>query len=245
MTLNFLLQVTLTTATDTVAKTATNVASTLPTTPVNPPTEETLSAIDLLIKGGPVMIPIAFLFVLTVYFFIERMIVIAKSGKSPGNFLPSLKDIISGGNMDAARALCMSTQSPGAKMIAKGITRMGKPIKEIEQSMENVGKLELYRLEKNMGILSIIGRIAPMLGFIGTIIGVINIFYRIAIANTVEIDVISEGLYQKMLTSATGLFVGIFAFTCHYIIQSMVEKRAQYMEAESMEFLDILQSPSK
>lgn len=240
--LNVLLQVTLTAGADTLQKTA--ASGQVPTTPPLPPVDP-LSLLDLLMKGGVVMIPIGILFVMALYFFFERLLVVGRAGKSPGNFIFSLKDFISGGNMDAAKALCMSAGSPAAKMILKGIGKLGKPIKEIEQSMENAGRLELYRLERNLGVLGIVGRIAPMLGFIGTIVGVINIFYKIALANTVEIDVISEGLYQKMITSAAGLAVGIFAFACHYIIQAMVDRKAQQMEAESMEFLEIIQSPGK
>lgn len=240
--LNMLLQVTLTSGADSLQKTA---ASTpLPVDTPMPPADP-LSLLDLLMKGGVVMIPIGILFVLAVYFFLERLIVVGRSGRSPGNFIHSLKDFITGGNMDAAKALCMSAGSPASKMILKGLGKLGKPIKEIEQSMENTGKLEVYRLEKNLGVLGIVGRIAPMLGFIGTIVGVINIFYKIALAKTVEIDVISEGLYQKMITSAAGLAVGIFAFACHYIIQAMVDRKTQMMEAESVEFLDIIQSPGK
>ncbi|MCC7301277.1 MAG: MotA/TolQ/ExbB proton channel family protein [Bacteroidia bacterium] len=240
--LNVILQLTMTAGADTVKNAVVNT----PITPgLTPPPPEPLTLLELLWKGGPVMIPIGILFVMALYFFIERLIVVSRASKSPSNFIPSLKDFISGGNMDAAKALCMSTSSPASKMILKGIGKLGKPIKEIEQSMENSGKLELFRLERNLGVLGIIGRIAPMLGFIGTIVGVINIFYKIALANTVEIDVISEGLYQKMITSAGGLTVGIFAFACHYIIQSMVDRKAQAMEAESMEFLDIIQSPGR
>ncbi len=242
MILNILLQVVTVPVTDSTGATAANTG--LP--PVLPaPTEDSLSLWELLMKGGYVMIPIALLFIIALYIFFERLIVISKAGKGPANFLPSLKDFIGNGNLDAARALCLSSTAPVAKMIAKGLGRLGKPIKEIEQSMENAGKLELYRLERGLGVLSIVGRIAPMLGFIGTIIGVINIFYMISLANTVEIDVISGGLYQKMITSAAGLAVGIFAFACHHILQGMVERRAQRMEADSMEFLDIIQTPSR
>jgi biopolymer transport protein ExbB len=241
MLLSFLLQVTLTGAADTANK-----AASMVNTPVIPgPTQDTLSLWDLLIKGGVVMIPIGILFVIALYIFIERIMVISKARKTPANFMFSIKDFIKSGNTEAAKALCRSSSSPNAKLIERGVSRLGKPMEEIEKSMEDAGKFEVYRLEKNLGLLSIIGRIAPMLGFIGTIIGVINIFYKIALANTVEIDVISEGLYQKMITSAAGLLVGIFSFACHHIVQSMVEARIQAMEADGLNFIEIISEPGK
>ena len=125
------------------------------------------------------------------------------------------------------------------------MSRLGKPIKEIEEAMQGVAQQELYKLEKNIPILSIVGRVAPMIGFIGTIIGVIYIFYEISLSKTVEIDVISKGLYQKMVSSGSGLFVGILAFVFYYILQMMVDKRVHAIEKTSMDFMDILQEPNK
>ena len=130
-------------------------------------------------------------------------------------------------------------------MIEKGVSRIGKPIKEIEEAMESVGKLELNRLEKNLSILSLIGRIAPIFGFIGTIGGVIKIFYDISLTDNISIGVISTGLYQKMITSASGLVVGLLAFIGYYILNALLDKTINKMETASVEFMDLLQEPTK
>ncbi len=226
------------------ASTAVNaVTSAMPV--LNQPKEASLTLFELLMKGGYVMIPIGILMLLAVYFFIERLLTISRTGKTDSNFINNIKDMLSSGNIDAAKTLCKHTKGPQAMIIDKGMHRLGKPIKEIEEAMQGVAQQELYRMEKNLSILTIVGRVAPMMGFIGTIIGVINIFYKISLSKTVEIDVISEGLYQKMVSSAAGLTIGIFAFVCYYIIQIMVDKRVNAIEKTSMEFLDILQEPNK
>jgi biopolymer transport protein ExbB len=209
------------------------------------PKETTLSMFELLLKGGYVMIPIGILMLMAIYIFIERLLTLSRTGKADDNFIHNIKDMLSSGNIDAAKTLCKHTKGPQALMVDKGMHRLGKPIKEIEEAMQGVAQQELFRIEKNLSILSIVGRVAPMMGFIGTIIGVINIFYKISLSKTVEIDVISEGLYQKMVSSAAGLSIGIFAFACYYIIQIMVDKRVNAMEKTSIEFLDILQEPNK
>lgn len=241
---HLLLQVNLTSATttDTAHKAATGVA-TLATGEA--PATASLSLLDLMFKGGVVMIPILLLFIIAVYVFIERLLTITRSGKTDSNFIHNIKDLVLNGNIDAAKAFCKSANLPQARMIEKGISRLGKPVKDIEMAMQDAGKLEIYRLEKNLSVLSIIGRIAPMLGFIGTIIGVINIFYKISLSKVVEIDVISEGLYQKMITSASGLGLGIFAFVCYNILTLMVDRIINRMEASSIEFMDILHQPGK
>jgi biopolymer transport protein ExbB len=218
---------------------------TMPTVTPEVNKEATLSLFDLLLKGGYVMIPIAILMLIAIYYFFERLITISRSGKTERNFMNNIRDFIKSGNIDAAKAFCRSSHSPQARVIEKGISRLGKPIKEIEEAMEDVGKQELYKLERNLGVLSIVGRIAPMLGFIGTIIGVINLFYKISLVNQVHIDVISEGLYQKMITSASGLAIGVFAFICYHVLSMMVDKIVHQMEKASMEFVDLLNEPAK
>ncbi|MEW6470382.1 MAG: MotA/TolQ/ExbB proton channel family protein [Bacteroidota bacterium] len=208
-------------------------------------TEVSITLGQLLVKGGYVMIPIGILMLLAIYVFIERMIIVSRTGKGDRSFMDNIRDMIASGNIDSAKALCRNTRGPQARMVEKGISRLGKPIKEIEEAMEDVGKLELYRLEKNLGILSIVGRVAPMLGFIGTIVGVINIFYKISLTNSVDIAVISDGLYQKMITSAAGLAVGIFAFICYHIIHIMIDKIVNRMETSSVQFIDLLYQPGK
>lgn len=191
------------------------------------------------------MIPIGILLLLAVYIFFERLLTISRTGKTDSNFIHNLKDMLKSGNIEAAKTLCKHTKGPQAMMIDKGLHRIGKPIKEIEEAMQGVAQLELYRIEKNLSILTIVGRVAPMIGFIGTIIGVITIFYEISLSKTVEIDVISKGLYQKMVSSGAGLSVGILAFIFYYLLQIMVDKRVHVMERTSMEFMDILHEPNK
>lgn len=213
--------------------------------PVEQPKQASLSLLDLIMKGGFIMIPMGILSILTIYFFFERFLVLNKSGKMDKNFMNNIKDYIHNGNMDAAKALCKNTSAPAARMVEKGISRIGKPIKEIEEAMESVGKLEINRMEKNLSILSLIGRIAPIFGFIGTIAGVIKIFYDISLTDNISIGVISTGLYQKMITSASGLVVGLLAFVGYYILNAMLDKTINKMETASVEFIDLLQGPGK
>ncbi|MCW3070901.1 MAG: Biopolymer transporter ExbB [Bacteroidetes bacterium] len=210
-----------------------------------PVKQDSLSLLDLIMKGGFVMIPMGILSVITIYFFFERLMTISKASKMDVNFMNHIKDYIHNGNLDAAKALCKNTTAPAARMIEKGISRIGKPIKEIEESMEAVGKLEINRLEKNLSVLSLIGRIAPIFGFIGTIAGVIKIFYDISLTDNISIGVISSGLYQKMITSASGLLIGLIAFIGYYILNAMLDKTINKMETASVQFLDILHGPGK
>ncbi|HEY4800398.1 MAG TPA: MotA/TolQ/ExbB proton channel family protein [Bacteroidia bacterium] len=228
---------------DSASKAANAVANSMPVAPA--PTRDSLTLFDLLLKGGPMMIPIGILLLLAVYIFFERFLTLTRTPKADSNFIHNIKDMLSSGNIDAAKTLCKHTKGPQAMMVEKGLQRLGKPIKEIEEAMQGVAQQELYRMEKNNSILSIVGRVAPMIGFIGTIIGVIYIFYEISLSKTVEIDVISKGLYQKMVSSGSGLTVGIVAFVFYYILQIMVDKRVNAMEKTSIDFLDVLQEPNK
>jgi biopolymer transport protein ExbB len=221
------------------------VASTTQVPAAEVPKQASLSLLDLIMKGGFIMIPMAILSVITIYFFFERLMTISKASKLDSNFMNHIKDYVHNGNMDAAKALCRTTSSPAARMIEKGISRIGKPIKEIEESMEAVGKLEVNRLEKNLSVLSLIGRIAPIFGFIGTIAGVIKIFYDISLTDNISIGVISSGLYQKMITSATGLTIGLLAFIAYYILNAMLDKTINKMETASVQFIDLLHGPGK
>jgi biopolymer transport protein ExbB len=235
-----------TTAAAQVADTASQTAAQVTSMPVPaPPMQDSLSLLDLIMKGGYIMYPMALLSIITIYFFFERLMTISKASKMDSNFMNHIKDYIHNGNMDAAKALCKNTNAPAARMIEKGITRIGKPMKEIEESMESVGKLEINRLEKNLSVLSLIGRIAPIFGFIGTIAGVIKIFYDISLTDNISIGVISSGLYQKMITSATGLVIGLIAFIGYYILNAMLDKTINKMETASVEFIDLLHGPGK
>jgi biopolymer transport protein ExbB len=204
-----------------------------------------MSYLDLVIKGGWLMVPIALLSLVAVYIFFERYFAIKKASKVDNTFMDRIRDYIHEGKIEAAHNLCQATDKPNAHMIEKGLQRIGRPVKEIEESIEIVGKFEVYNLEKNLVILGVISGIAPMFGFIGTIAGVIKIFYNISLADNISIGIIAGGLYEKMVTSAAGLLVGIMAFIGYHWLNVMVEKVVHKMEYNAMNFIDILQEPIK
>lgn len=208
-------------------------------------THTQISLFDMVSKGGPIMIPLAILLVLAIYVMVERLIVVGKASKKTPTLLPSVKDMIHNGNIANARGLCKTVNTPEGNMIEQGISRIGQSMQEIRETMDKTGAVEIARLEKNLGMLNIIGRIAPMFGFIGTIIGVIKIFYDISLAKTVEIEVISGGLYQKMITSAGGLVVGVIAFVGYHWLNARIDKLTHRMEESQIQFLDMLNEPSK
>ncbi|MEE1885994.1 MotA/TolQ/ExbB proton channel family protein [Pedobacter flavus] len=209
------------------------------------PQGEDLHFIDLLFKGGWVMIPLGILAFLALVIFIERYITIRKASKDESNLMLQIKQYIKEGRLENAIALCRNNNSPLSRMLEKGLKRIGRPIKDIEGAIENVGKLEVSRLEKNTGILGIIAGIAPMLGFVGTIIGVITIFHEVSIKGAIEIGTISGGLYTKMITSATGLIIGIIAYVLYHVLNQMVEKIVLRMETDALDFIDLLEEPGK
>lgn len=204
-----------------------------------------LSLVELLTMGGWIMLPLLLLFLITIYVFIERYLAIQKSSRVDPNFMNIIRDHIYNGNVSAARSFAKNTANPVARIIDKGIQRIGKPIDAIEKSMENVGKLELYRLEKNLSILSLIAGIAPMFGFLGTIIGMFQLFYRLASTGEFTIQSMANGIYTKMITSAVGLIIGLLAYIAYSYLNTQVDKNANKMEAASSEFIDVLQEPTR
>lgn len=194
--------------------------------------------------GVGIIISLLILSCAAVYIFIERYLTISKALKSDNNFLNNIKMSLQSGNTQAAIALCRNTNSPMARVVEQGISRIGNPTEKIEKEMENVARVELYELEKNLGVLSLIARLSPMFGFVGTIMGVIKIFYDISLSDNLSIGVISGGLYQKMITSAAGLIVGIVSFVAYYILKIMVDRFVNRMERTSLEFLNFLQGPA-
>lgn len=200
---------------------------------------------ELLTMGGLIMIPLILLFLLTIFFFFERMMAIRRASNIDGNFMNIIRDHIVNGNVTAARSFAKNTNNPVARIIDKGIQRIGKPIDNIEKSMENVGKLELYNMEKNLSMLSLIAGIAPMFGFLGTIIGMFQLFYRLATTGEFTIQTMANGIYTKMITSAAGLIIGLLAYIGHSYLVTQVDKTANKMEGSSAEFLDILQEPTR
>jgi biopolymer transport protein ExbB len=204
-----------------------------------------ISIMDLLAKGGVLMIPLALLLVIAIFVFIERVLYIRKASKIEDNFMNIIRDNIITGNVSAARSMAKNTNNPVARMIDKGIQRIGKPIDSIEKSMENVGKLEMYKMERNLNILSLIAGIAPMFGFLGTIFGMFQLFFRLASTGEFTIQSMANGIYTKLITSAVGLIIGLMAYIAHNYLTTQIEKTANKMEASSAEFIDILQEPTR
>ena len=200
---------------------------------------------DVLVKGGIIMVPLAVLFIAAVFFFIERLIAIRKAARIEENFMSIIRDNIIIGNIAAARSFSKNNSHPVARMIDKGIQRIGKPIDAIEKSIENVGVLEMYKMEKNLSIISIIARIAPLFGFLGTIIGMLQLFKGIAASTEYTANTIADGIYIKMITSATGLIIGILAYIGHSYLAAQIYKVENKMEIASAEFIDILQEPTR
>ncbi|HQS04521.1 MAG TPA: MotA/TolQ/ExbB proton channel family protein, partial [Daejeonella sp.] len=196
-------------------------------------------------KGGWVMLPLALLAFMGLVIFVERYLTIRKASKDEMNLMLQVKQSIKSAKLDSALAICRNSNTPLGRMLEKGLLRIGRPIKDIEGAIENVGKLEVSKLEKNISILGIIAGIAPMLGFVGTIIGVITIFHEVSVKGIIEIGTISGGLYVKMITSATGLIIGIIAYVLYHILNIMVDRIILKMETDAIEFIDLLEEPGK
>jgi biopolymer transport protein ExbB len=207
--------------------------------------EQELRFGDLIVKGGWVMVPIGILAVLGLVIFFERYFTIRKASKNESHLMIQIRSSIMSGNLESAVAICRNSNTPLARMLQKGLLRIGRPIKDIEGAIENVGKLEVSKLERNIPILGIVAGIAPMFGFLGTIAGVIKIFYDISKTDNISMGVISGGLYVKMVTSAAGLFVGIVAYVGFHILTMMVDKVILNLETDAIEFIDLLEEPSK
>ncbi len=206
--------------------------------------EVTLSYWELAIKGGWVMIPIVILSVLAVYIFFERFFAIKKAAEVDANFMNRIRDYIHDGKVDNALTLCESYANPVARMIEKGIRRIGRPLNDISAAIENVGKLEVYKLERGLPALATVAGGAPMLGFLGTVMGMIKAFYDMSMAgNNIDVGLLSSGIYTALVTTVAGLIVGIIAYFAYNILTTRVEKVVNKLEANSTEFLDLLNEP--
>ncbi|MBK6700598.1 MAG: MotA/TolQ/ExbB proton channel family protein [Saprospiraceae bacterium] len=207
------------------------------------------SVFDIILNSGPLGITIISIQVLLVfialYIFIERYFTISAVVKEDQRVMQNLRSNIGSGNISTIQSICASSDTPLARMIEKGLQRLGRPMPEIESAIESVGRVETFRLEKKLNHLSLIARLAPMFGFLGTIMGVIKIFYDISLTDNLSIGVISGGLYQKMLTSAGGLLVGIIAFVGYYFLTMMLDEEINELERSSIEFMDMLHTPVK
>ena len=205
-----------------------------------------ISTWDLIVDGGwYIMIPLGVLCVIAIYIFVERFFAIRKVEKEDPNFMSQIKDFIHEGKIESAKSVCSSVNTPFARMIGKGVRRIGKPLEDIETAVENVGKIEIYSLEKTVSTLATIAGAAPMIGFLGTVIGMIQTFHEMKISGTgVQVDQLSGGIMQAMVTTVAGLIVGIIAYVAYNILVAKVEKVVNKMEATSIEFMDLLQEPA-
>ncbi len=201
--------------------------------------------IDMAIKGGWIMIPIVLLSFIGIYIFFDRYFAIKKAGKMDVSLLEKVKIYITSGNIDSALALCRNNDNPAARMIEKGISRIGRPLTDINAAIENVGNLEISKLEKGLPVLASVAGGAPMIGFLGTVMGMIQAFYDMSNAgNNINVTLLSAGIYQAMVTTVAGLIVGIIAYFAYNILVSNVEKVVFKMEAATSEFMDILNEPA-
>jgi biopolymer transport protein ExbB len=209
-------------------------------------TEISLNFIDLAFKGGWIMIPILLLSAIAMYIFFERFYAIRKASKVDSNFMNRIKDYIHDGKMDSAIALCQSNDTPVSKMISKGIKRIGRPLNDVNAAIENIGNLEVSKLEKNLATLATVAGAAPMIGFLGTVMGMIQAFYDMSNAgNNIDVSLLSHGIYTAMVTTVAGLIVGIIAYFAYNILVAKVEKVVFTMEATTTEFMDLLNEPVK
>ena len=209
------------------------------------PTEITLSIYQLALKGGWIMAILGLLSIIAIYIFIERYLTIVKASREDKNFMNNIRDFIHNGRLDSALALCKNNESPIARMIEKGLIRIGRPLNDINTAIENVGKLEVSRMEKNIAGLATISGVGPMLGFLGTVIGMIIAFYDMSMAgNNIDIALLSSGIYQAMITTVGGLIVGIIAYVCYNILVAKIEKLVFILEARTSEFMDLLHEPA-
>lgn len=229
--------------TDTVNQLAANANSAVSKADTN--LDGSISLGELLTMGGWLMYPLIGLLFLAIFFFIERYIAIRKAGQVDPNFMNIIRDHIVNSNVSAAKSFAKNTNNPVGRIINKGIQRIGKPIDVIEDAMENVGRLEMYGLEKNLSILTLVYGIAPMMGFLGTIIGMLQLFYNINASGEFTPAAIAGGIYTKMITSAAGLMIGLLAYIGHNFLNAQIGKVANKMEASTAEFMDVLQEPTR
>lgn len=205
--------------------------------------------IDLILKGGPlgaiIVAILLFLSVIALYIFIERYLTIKRAGRIDHSFMNNIRGSVQAGSIEGAKALCRNNDSPIARMVEKGLLRIGKPLNDIDAAIENVGNLEIFKLEKNLSTLASIAGAAPMIGFFGTVTGMIIAFYKMASEQNVTPDVLAGGIYQALITTAFGLAIGIMAFIGYNILVSRVDKVVYNMEQTTVEFMDLLQEPVK
>ncbi|MCL1942646.1 MAG: MotA/TolQ/ExbB proton channel family protein [Candidatus Azobacteroides sp.] len=211
---------------------------------LTPAPEAKMNLFDLTLKGGIVMIPIGLLSIIAIFIFFERYFVIRKAGKEDKNFMSRIRNYIHGGKIDSALDLCKTTDTPSARMIEKGITRLGRPMGDVLVAIENVGNIEISRLEKGFPLVATAAAAAPMLGFLGTVTGMVRAFFDMSNAGAaLDMSVLSKGIYEALVTTVAGLIVGIIALFAYNYLVSMVNNVVNKMEARTMDFMDLLNEP--
>ncbi len=202
--------------------------------------------IELAQRGGWIMIPIIFLSFVAVYIFFERFFAVRKASQIDINFMNRIKDYIHDEKLDAALALCQSFYNPAARMVEKGIQRIGRPLNDVNAAIENVGKLEIYKLEKSLPLLATVAGGAPMIGFLGTVMGMVRAFYDMSEqANNIDVGLLSNGIYTALITTVAGLIVGIVAYFAYNVLVARIEKVVFKLEGTMSEFMDLLNEPAK
>ncbi len=209
-------------------------------------TQEPMNLFHMAAYGGWIMVVLAVLLALAIYLFIERLVVINKAKKEDKSFMDRIKDYIHDGKIDSALNLCKQTNTPSARMVEKGITRIGRPMQDVQVAVENVGNLEVANLEKNLVIVATIAAIAPMLGFLGTVMGMVQTFYNMAgsASGVIELTQLSEGMYQAMVTTIGGLIVGILVLFAYNYLVSRIDAVVRQLEGRTLEFMDLLNEPA-
>ena len=206
--------------------------------------QDSMALISLIFQGGYMMIPILLLSLAAVYVYVERIRTVGRAAKTPAGFMDNIKRLVGDGDLSGAKVLCQQSDTPIGRMIGKGLSRIGSPLKNIEVSIENVGRIEIYNLEKNLSLLATISGAAPMIGFLGTVTGMIRAFISIAQEEgAVSPKLLSAGIYEAMITTAAGLFVGIIAYLGYNYLVTRVQKIVHNMEYTSIDFIDLLQEP--
>lgn len=209
------------------------------------PAEAEMNILDLAVKGGWIMIVLLILSLIAIYIFVQRLLVIRRAAKEDVNFMNRIKDYIHEGKIDSALNLCRSTNTPEARMIEKGITRLGRPMNDVLVAIENVGNLEVAKLEKGFPLIATTAAGAPMLGFLGTVTGMVRAFFDMANAGTnVDVALLSGGIYEALVTTVGGLVVGIIALFAYNYLVSQVDNVVNKMEMRTMEFMDLLNEPA-
>lgn len=213
---------------------------------VQEPAQESINWLTMATYGGWIMIVLALMLAFAIYLFIERLVVLHNATKEDNTFMNRIRDYIKEGKIDSAVKLCRKENTPSARMIEKGVSRIGRPMQDVQVAIENVGNLEVSKLEKGLVLMATIAAGAPMLGFLGTVLGMVQTFYNMAqdASGVIEISTLSSGMYQAMVTTVGGLIVGILAMFAYNLLVSRIDRVVRQLESRTMEFMDLLNEPA-